>query len=185
MDNQVTVYEEGKGYQAKIVDQLLTKSNNDLSLQLILTIKILAMLKNAKSPADGTEECPQLEREAWITFPEDNDKRLYYATRDLERLGFSDPDLSKLHPEHLEFVSLVDKVVNVTMKTIDGLEYWNLAWPREKPTPLALGELQKTTNLLKDKIPVAKKKVKEELARKKAPDASGNNNNHDKPDIPF
>src|SRR5262245_39274322 len=142
-------FQDGKVYRAKVVDQLITKSYND-ELQLVLGIKLLAALKNSKNTSDGTEECPQLEREVLITFVEDDSERLRMAVRDLERLGFDDSDITRLHPDHPNHVSLLQKEAYVRMRENNGNEYWNLAWPRERPKPLPVNELRQTASALKE-----------------------------------
>jgi hypothetical protein len=167
--NNGAVYQDGKVYQAQIIDQVVTKTNSEVpQVALVLQVKIKAKLKNDKNPGDGTEACPQLEREVRITFVEDDYDRLRMAVQNLERLGFADDDISRLHPEHPGFFSLLEKEVYVRKKTVNDTEYWNLAWPREKPKAVAIGELQAEATSLKDRIAGAKAQMKRDRATKKA-----------------
>src|SRR5262245_26504406 len=118
--NSNAPYEVGMVYRARITDQMLSLSH-DGEPQVVLGIKIQARLKNDKNPSDGTEECPQLEREVRITIVEDDDDRLCMAIRDLERLGFSGDDVTRLHPDHPDCFSLLDKDVYVRMKEGNGV----------------------------------------------------------------
>jgi hypothetical protein len=161
-----SVYEDGQVYKAKVIDQLVTRNDNQ-EPQLVLGIKISAKLKNNKNPSDGSEECQQLEREVRITIVEDDYDRLRMAVRDLERLGFADDDITRLHPEHPEHYSLLDKEVHARMKTVNETEYWNFAWPREKPKPMAAEDWEKAAASLKEKIAQVKQRMKEDRGRKK------------------
>src|SRR5262249_28967934 len=129
--------EGGNVYKATIIDQLLARSPRG-ELQLVLTVKITAKLRDGKKPSEGHDECPPQEQEVLITFAEDKG-RLHMALRDLERLGFSDSDVSKLHPDHDEFVSFVGREVHVRQRWHNDLPYWNFVWPREV---LAGGEFE-------------------------------------------
>jgi hypothetical protein len=161
-------YQEGAVYQAEITDQLLTRSRKG-EPQLVLTVKIQARLKNEKHAGDGVDPCPEHDREVRITFVQDDYERLQMAIRDLERLDFADDDISRLHPDHPECHKLLNMNVHVRMKVVnDNTEYWNLAWPREKARPVAIGELQAEATSLKDKIAEAKAQMKRDRGAKKA-----------------
>src|SRR5262249_19201066 len=145
-------YEQDRIYVAVVIDQLLTRNAND-EAQLVLTARILARLKNEKNIADGTEPCPPGECEVRINFPDD-DRRLGFAIRDLERLGFPGNDISRLDPDHPDFFSLVGKEIHVRMKIVADRPYWNLAWPR---TALRGEELKNTATSLEGKIAAARR----------------------------
>jgi hypothetical protein len=176
-------YKEGIVYRAKIIDQIVSLSHNG-EPQLVLTTKIQARLKNAKNPADGTEECPQLEREVRITLVQDDYERLTMAIRDLERLDFTGDDVMRLHPDHPECFSLLDKEVYIRMKEANGSEYWNLAGVREKPKPVAIEALKAKAPELEANIAAARQRMKEDRARKqgKRPNVSSTTT---PPDVPF
>src|SRR5205814_2035779 len=144
-----TLHEEGKVYKATITDQYLSKNFKE-ETQVIFAINILAKLKNEKNPADGTEECPQHEREVRITIVPDDPERLRMAVRDLERLGFTHDDISRLHPDHPDCFRLVNQPVYARCRVVNDVEYWNFAWPREKSKPLAVGEVQQVARSLQD-----------------------------------
>jgi hypothetical protein len=155
-NNGGAAYEEGRVYQAKVVDQMLAK-NPEGELQLVLGVRILAGLKNDRNPGDGTVECPQQEREVSVTFVEDDDNRLRMAARDLKRLGFPDDDISRLHPDHPQCFSLLNKSVLVRMKIVNGFEYWNLAPLREQ---VAIGDLKRIASPLSAKLAAARQQRK-------------------------
>lgn len=140
--------QEGRIYQGLIVDQLLSASKKD-EARLILTVKVTGVLKNDKNPADGVEPCGPQECEVWITIPNDDVNRLRMALRDLERLGFADDDISRLHPDHPDFCSLVDEKVHVRCKSVNDLVYWNLCWPT---TPLSMEQATQHSELLRQTI---------------------------------
>jgi hypothetical protein len=158
----MSVYEEGNVYKGSITDQTVCTRERDgeVEVQIPFTVRITARLKDENNPGDGSEECPQHERQVLITIVENDADRLRMALRDLERLGFADDDISRLHPEHPQFVSLVGREVHVRLKVVDDREYWNFAWPREKPKPASLGTLQAIAGGLKDKIVDARKRSK-------------------------
>jgi hypothetical protein len=158
-------YEDGKVYRAKVTDQLLSRNNNG-EVQIILGVKIQARLKNSKNPSDGTEACPQLQRDVRITIVEDDFERLTMAIRDLERLGFTDDDVSRLHPDNPQFFSLLEQAVYVRMKEHNGNEYWNLAGVNERPRPVALDEMKDSATTLKSRIAAARQRMREGRPRR-------------------
>jgi hypothetical protein len=89
------------------------------------------------------------------------------AVRDLERLGFPGDDISLLHPEHPEHVSLLGKEVHVRMRVVADNEYWNFCWP-----PKALGgeELKSAAASLRVRIAAAKQKGKGAPAQRRKED---------------
>src|SRR5262249_26994751 len=153
-------YEDGQVFKAKVIDQMLSK-NHDEEPQLVLTVKILAKLKDPRNPADGTEECPQLEREVRVTFVAEDEDRLRMAVRDLDGLGYTDDDISRLHPDHPDHFSLLGMEVHVRMKDVGEFQYWNLAWPRERPRPVAVDELKSKAASLQPRLAAARKKLRE------------------------
>jgi hypothetical protein len=159
MDTNSDAYEDGKAYKAKVVDQMLSINAKGEAV-VILTVRVLAKLANDRNPGDGTVPCTQRERQVWIALGADDD-RLRMAIRDLEKLGVVDDDISRLHPEHPDFFSLLEKEVCVRMKVINDLEYWNLAWPREKPKPVAVEAVQQAAESLRGRIAAARQQLKE------------------------
>jgi hypothetical protein len=156
MSQTAAIFEDGAVYQAKVIDQMVTRNRDD-DLVVIITVALVGKLRNPKNPSDGTEDCPRAEKEVWVAFVDDDENRLRMAVRDMERLGFTDDDVSRLHPEHPQSFRLLDKEVLVRCRILDGNEYWNFAWPREKPAPVEVTELQGRAASLKEKIAAAKK----------------------------
>jgi hypothetical protein len=153
-------------YQGRIIDQAYLTPSGD-EVRIVLTVCIDARLKNEKVAADGAEECPRLEREVWITFGPTDDWKLERAISDLERLGFDSNDLSLLHPDHPEHVSLVGKEVHVRVRTSGAYDYWNLAWPRLKSQSGDIGTASESAPRYKDRIARTKQRMKEDRAAKK------------------
>jgi hypothetical protein len=153
MNNQNT-YQEGRIYEARIIDQDVCTSTD--RMQVILTICIQAALRDDPTPEASTEECPEGEREVWITLDPNDQDRLRMALNNLERLGFHDEDINRLHPEHEHCFSLIGRVIHVRMKVKDGFEYWNLASPKARRVPV--GALSKVTDPIKEKIGALKRK---------------------------
>lgn len=89
-----------------------------------------------------------------ITFADD-DRRLWCAHRDLERLGFTD-DLVKLHPAHPEHVSLAGKRVHVRPREWQGGIYWNLAAP---PAPADLDAIRRAMSGIQAKSSAIRAKL--------------------------
>jgi hypothetical protein len=150
----------GKVYGARITDQAVKTfpDGNNQVFQLIVTVRILNMLKDDKDPAGETEPCPEEEREVWVKLdPEDPDS-LRRASRELERLGFTDDDISRLHPEHPNCFRLVDRQVFVRCRMWDGKTYWNFAWPQQRPVPVPMTTLQQVASGLKEKMAAARTK---------------------------
>jgi hypothetical protein len=126
-------------------------------MRVVLTVRVTSEWKDPQDPAAGSEPCPPKEVEVWLGLPGDDDKRLRMALRDLGRLGFNDDDVSKLHPDHPQFCSLVGKDVHVRSKVLNGIEYWNLAWPRVK---VSLDKLREAAAPLKARISALRNKTK-------------------------
>jgi hypothetical protein len=143
-------------FKARVIDQMVTTRQGDP--RIILTIKVLGKLRNVQDPTEGVDECPPSECDVWITLPHNNEERLGMAMRDLERLGFAGDDISRLHPDHPDAFRLLDKDVHVRRKVVGDVEYWNLAWPREKPKPVGVAEMQQAAAPLKAKISALRRK---------------------------
>jgi hypothetical protein len=141
-------------FKAKIIDQALATSGRG-ETQLVLTVMLVACLMNPKNPDDGADPCRPQEHEVLISFPEDDEQRLRMAVRDLERLGFEDVNVDRLHPEHADHFTLTGKEVCVRRKVVGGAEYWNLVWPR---AVLHGDEVKGATASLAAKIAAAKQK---------------------------
>jgi len=138
-------------FKAKIIDQMVAVTTEG-DTRVILTVRVHAQLKDAQDLASGAEPCPAKEHDVWLNIPSDDEPRLRMALRDLERLDFNDDDVSRLHPEHAETVSLVGKEVHVRCKVSGDYAYWNLVWPREKPKAVSVAEFQQKTSKLTDAI---------------------------------
>ena len=97
-----------------------------------------------------------------MTIVPDDDDRLRMTLRDLERLGFMDNDLSRLHPEHPECFSLIEKDVYVRCKSVGDRSYWNLAWPAHRAMPVPLADLRQSTTSLQAKVAEARARMQGE-----------------------
>jgi hypothetical protein len=143
-----TLSNDGPVYKGMVIDQtIVTTEQGDT--RVILTVKHTARLKDSRDLAAGSDSCSPTECEVWITLAADNDKQLRMALRALERLGFADDDVSRLHADHPEGVSLVNTEVHVRAKVVDEVEYWNLVWPRARAS---LDTTRQAAAQLKDKI---------------------------------
>ncbi len=109
-------------------------------LQLILTIDITGRLRDPGDRGAGTEDAPQEQREIRLTFSDDEGRAMpmRISVENLCRLGFADSDLSRLHPDHAEFHSLLGRDVHIRPREKGGVTYWNLAWPSSRPRPAPL-----------------------------------------------
>ena len=126
---------EGVIYKARIVDQVVTEpaGEDGLVMTLVLTVRILANSRTTMTRAGPTLECDEQERDVLIRIVGDDEDSLRMAIKDLERLGFADDDVSRLHPDHPNAHRLIDKNVHVRCKAgRNGGMFWNLAWPRSK-----------------------------------------------------
>ena len=157
-------FTEGSVFCAKIIDQMVA-NNRDGDPQLVVTFKLEAQLKNPKRMEDGTVECSQLERDLRITMVGSDDNRLEMAVRDLDRLGFTGEDISQLHPDHPECVSLIGKEVFVRCKMVNDTEFWNLAWVRQKPQAVNIDALAAPAAMLKAKLGEARERLKNKNRR--------------------
>jgi hypothetical protein len=140
--------QENRVYKATIIDQtMVTTEQGDT--RVILTVRRTAKLKDGRDSAAGNEPCTPKEVEVWITLAADKETQFRIALDNLERLGFQDEDVTRLHPDHPEAFHLVNKEVYVRCKVVGDQEYWNLAWPREK---ISLDQLQQAAGPLNAKI---------------------------------
>jgi hypothetical protein len=146
-------------FSARIIDQALAETA-DGNAQLVLTVRIYAKLHDPHDPAAGSTECKPHERDVLITFVDGDDARLRMATRDLDRLGFSGNDILELHPDHPEGQTFVGKEVLVRRKVVNGFEFYNLAWPREKPKSVAVDALRAQAAALASRIDAVRKHKK-------------------------
>ena len=144
-------HELGELYAGEVTDQLLAPGKSG-EVQLILTVKVTAVVKDEKAPSESAVPCPNQEAEVWLTFSETNEKLFRVSLKHLEQLGFADPNLLRLHPEHPQCHLLVGAKVHLRPKAIGDLTYWNLAWPRERPKPVAIGALKGATEALASRI---------------------------------
>ncbi len=147
-------YDPDELYSGEVIDQLLTTDRRGV-VQLVLTVSVTGRVKDAKDPAGTAVPCPAEEVEVWLTFAESDD-RLDIPLRHLEKLGYPDVDLARLHPGHAGCHLLTGVKVYVRPKEIKGLTYWNLAWPREKPKAVGLGAIQDATKGLAAKLAAAR-----------------------------
>ena len=135
-----TNFEDGSVFQATICDQILSRNRND-ELQIIFSVKIIANVTTDPGSNAGTESMEPFERDVYVTFCEDR-QRLSIARENLKRLGVEEGvDIIKLHPDHPEFVSLIDKEVQVRCRNKGDNTYWNFAWSF-RPTAINLKEAE-------------------------------------------
>lgn len=144
-------------YAGEVTDQLLASGKSG-EIQLILTAKVTALVKDEKAPSESAIPCTHQEAEVWLNFSETNEKLFHMSLKNLEQLGFTDPDLSRLHPDHPQCHLLVGTKVYLRAKVINGLTYWNLAWPRERPKPIEIGALKSATDTLAARITAMRSK---------------------------
>jgi hypothetical protein len=156
---------------AQIIDQGMA-STADGDLQLVLTVRIHCELNDPQDVSAGVKECAPLEREVKLTFIADNDNRLRMAVRDLDRLGFSGDDICQLHPDHPQTHSLSGRNIHVRRKIVNGVEYFNLAWPGEKPGPVAVDELQDKAKELASRIAAVRRPRKDKAKKNDPPQGS-------------
>ncbi|MEQ8667533.1 MAG: hypothetical protein RIC12_00075 [Pirellulales bacterium] len=144
------MHENGTVFEATICDQFV-KRNWDDELQVVFTVKITGKLSEDGDETDRVEPVKAFERDVYITLSKDVQK-LRIALDHLEKLGFADSDISKLHPDHAQFLSLIDKAVLVRCRVKGDKTYWNFAWPRQPAKPVALGETQTAAADLQKRI---------------------------------
>lgn len=152
-------FQDGAVFHGMVCDQILSRNRND-ELQLVLTVKIEARLRDERNPRGDTEKIAAFERDVFLTFSDD--PRLRGITEsNLKRLGFEESDVLKLHPDHPDFLSLLGKEVHVRCRVKGESVYWNLAWFGFKPAAVTLKEaraivdrLQPTSGLLSGDPPV-------------------------------
>ncbi len=126
-------FEDGALYHGEIVDQMLSQSM-DGDLQAIFAVRMTAKVVGSEA-----SPCDPFERDIFVTFAEDETRRKI-AHGQIKRLGFTDPDLSRLHPDHPQAASMVGKRVMARAKVKGESTYWNFAWERPKPLDLAAAQ---------------------------------------------
>jgi hypothetical protein len=132
-------FQDGQLFRGSICDQLLTKNMNH-DVQVIITVQIDARVLDEQD-LRALVEIPRFEREVYLTIlPGTEQGRI--AERNLDRLGVDEADIKRLHPDHADGISLIDKQVFVRCRVKGESTYWNLAWPRLKPTAITLEEAQ-------------------------------------------
>jgi hypothetical protein len=157
-------------YKAKITRQEVTTHSKDGFPVLNVYCQLMGLLPDARQPdAEQLLECPKVEVMTSLQFNPGDDKKMEFAASDLENLGFTDDDLSRLAEGHKRHFSLKDKVVVIspTTRTYNSLTnvYWNLRFPRQREDrPIAAKELASTK---------AAQAYREALERRKAEKADG------------
>jgi hypothetical protein len=134
---------DGDGvFIGSVVDQYLATTEYD-ELQLILTVEVKGRLHDSRDRSAGTEDVPREQREIRLTFSEAERSEIptRISVQNLGRLGFTESDLSRLHPDHEEFYSLIGRDVHIRPRERDGVSYWNLCWPRTRPCPAPLNDV--------------------------------------------
>src|SRR5262249_21675955 len=163
-DVTLSEYEEGSTYLGAISDQLVTEST-DGKPQVILTVTPRGRLCNERNVAAGIDPCPHTDVEVRITLDLDDPERLGWAVRDLESAGFVQDDVSLLHPDHPQHVSLLGQEVCIRPKLVGGRLYWNLVRLRKS---VALDSLTQCAQELTAKIAAAKQRARKGIGDKKA-----------------
>ncbi len=142
--------EDGAVYQAKVIDQIVTRNKNE-ELQVVFTAKISGKLSDDRDPHGSVEPVAPIERDIFVTFAGDP-KKLAIALDHLKQLGFEDADVVKLHPDHPKFFSIIGKDVHLRCKTKGESIFWNFAWFRARPKAVKLEEAQSAAELVKLRI---------------------------------
>ena len=135
-------------YAATILDQTLVDGTRRGTC-VILTVSIAGQLRDHRNPAAGTIASQPEEREIWISLPDDDDERLAWGLRDLERLGFDGNDIGRLHPDDPDAVLFKGKQIFVRKRVVGGREFVNLYWPRQRAD---LGTIKSRSEPLNAKI---------------------------------
>ena len=172
-ENALTKFEEGAVYQAEIVDQIVTDTADGWQ-QVVLTVSLKGRLKNPKNVSAGLDTCPPADVEVRITLDPEDPGRLGWAVRDLEAAGFESDDISLLHPEHPDHVSLLGRAVYVRGKLVAGRMFWNIARP---PKATSIGTLKSVAAGLSAKIAAAKQQRRDGKAGRRG-------SNHARPQPP-
>ena len=148
---------EGALYAAKVVDQLLTVDKNG-DVLLIVNIERTALITDEGNPTEGRTTCPAQEHEVRISLPssEPERQRLEIGLKNLSKFGVEPADIPRLHADHSRAILLTGREVYVRPKVSGGNIYWNLAWPRERPRPVAVGTLEAATANLLSKLSAAR-----------------------------
>lgn len=149
-------------YRGTITRQEMVESRDGYPV-LNVFVKLEGRLADIRRPDAGLVGCPQVEVMASLRFPPNNPQSMEFALSDLEQMGFTDEDFSKLAPGHPRHHSLTGRVVHImpTKKEYNGRVdmFWNLRFPRAreyKPVDAA--------DLVRSK---AAQEYKEALARRK------------------
>ena len=111
--------------------------SRDGGLRVVFTVA-LATQDDANGQPVADDDALPAEVEVALAFLTETQKRI--SMEHLDRLGFSDIDLSRLHPDHPDAVILVNVPVRVRPKFIDGRTYWNFSW---QPMRMALDDAQR------------------------------------------
>ena len=134
------IFEDGSVFQATICDQILSRNLNE-ELQIIFTVQITAKATTDPGSSVGMEPMEPFERDVYLTLSEDGQK-LNIARENLKRLGVEGVDIIKFHPDHPEFVSLIDKEVQVRCRIKGDSTYWNFSWTSFRPPAISLKEAE-------------------------------------------
>lgn len=144
------IHEDGAIYRATICDQTMTK-NLDGDPQVVFTTRIDGKVRSGVNEDGQVDPIDVFERDVYLTFSKDEQK-LRIAVNQLERLGFDDTNVAKLHPEHPEFFSVVNQAVYVRCRVKGDATYWNLAWPRRRAKVVGLEDMQTVAAGLQEEI---------------------------------
>jgi hypothetical protein len=136
-----------------IADQFPAATENG-DLHIILSVEVTGKLRDPSDHAAGVDECPCVEREVRLTITRDEsgDMRTRIAVENLERLGVSVSEVSRLHPDHPNAINLIGKLVCVRPRERDGVVFWNLAWPRQRLKSVTLDGLSERVDELAARI---------------------------------
>jgi hypothetical protein len=115
------------------------RPNGDI--QIILKVRLAGVLRDPHNPAAGTSPFPDIVQRVWVNLPANDPERRRWGKHDLERLGFTDDDISRLRPRHPNSHSFVGQEVHCRSKTVGDYDFWNLAFPLSSPVTHDVQEL--------------------------------------------
>jgi hypothetical protein len=120
--------QDGKWYKGSVVDQSIAETKNGPAL--ILNVRVPGL--------EGEEP------KVWMALRGQHLDKTYKA---LGIIGFDDPDLRKLHPEHAEHVSLKGRAIEVSPKVTAKATYWNASLRKFENKSSSLADLDDSFDL--------------------------------------
>jgi hypothetical protein len=139
-------FEDRALFAGEIVDQTLSMNRNG-ELQVITSVRLTEEFHGGKPVACDVSHC-----DVYITAAAD-ETRQRIARDQLELLDFTDRDLTRLHPDHPQSVSLIGRKVTVRARVKGEATYWNFA--RNRPRPIDFASAQAAVAKLAGLQPVS------------------------------